>query len=173
MPVSMKDILRRLEALELKVNPPPPVYKVVDMKPFQMRLQVGLIAYHDGDKKPEESALTGFARALKFRDEGELFRVAADSAAEFAKRYIAVKPPRYSAFSCADPVRHRELREGLYEERANQANDVREYVVRKFLEEEIVHQCLDDMVWFGNDRPGLCAARPCRPTTLVPRSASV
>src|SRR5437868_1108085 len=135
---SMKEILRRIEANEAKLNPPPPPeYKVVDMGPVFARMDLSLIAHHEGEKRPDESDLTAFARALKFRDEAELLRIACNDGTEFERRYVAVKPPRVSG-TCTCPDLARQIRDGVYQERAIEAANVRDDVIRQFLVEEIV-----------------------------------
>jgi hypothetical protein len=155
---------RLLAKIKAKLNPsPPPVYKPVDEPLLIARIDLRIIAHHDGDKQREESVLTGFARALKFKGEAELFRVALSDGADFAKRYVEVKPPRYNCFSCAGVEETRELRKGLYEERVEESSHVRRAVLTTFVEEELVHEVIDAMFPWWDERPGLAAARPLRP----------
>jgi hypothetical protein len=99
------------------------------------------MAGHDGGKQPGESYLTGFARALKFKDDAELLLTAWNDRAEFCRRYAAVSPPCYGAHQ-VHPSKAKDYRDSCDAVKAKEAGDVCDVVIREFLKEELVHQVL-------------------------------
>jgi hypothetical protein len=135
-----RTLLNRLAALEAAR---PTEYRPVDMTAVMGRMNMTLVAYHEGHKQPGESVLTAYSRACGYRDEAELFRVALNDRAEFVRRYAVVCPPCYAAYQCASPTLAKSIREGQDEARAKEAGDVCAVVIQAFLAEEMAHQLID------------------------------
>jgi hypothetical protein len=134
-----KSIAARLAALEARR---PVEHKPVDTRALMARMNLTLVAYHDGHKRPGESVLAGYSRACGYRDEAELMRVALNDRAEFVRRYAAVCPPCYNAHQ-AHPSMAKAMRDAMDAAKAKEAGDVCTAVIQAFLAEEMAHQLID------------------------------
>jgi hypothetical protein len=142
MTPSNRKLLAKIKA-KLNPPPPPPPPTPVDMRPVLARINLMLMACHNGGKRPGESYLTGFARALQFKNEAELLLAAWNDRAEFVRRYAAASPPCYSAYQCSCPIMAKSIREGQDERKRKEAGDVCDVVIRQFLAEELANQVVD------------------------------
>jgi hypothetical protein len=133
-----RTILTRLAALEARR---PVERKPVDMRPVRARMNMLLIACHDGGKRPDESELIGFARALQFRNEAEMFLTAWNDRAEFVRRYIVAKPPCRA--HQAQGEFGRQMRQAQDDKRAAEAGDVCDEVIRQCIALEMANQLVD------------------------------
>jgi hypothetical protein len=93
--------------------------------------------------------VAAYAGTHGYRDETELFQIAFNDGEEFARRHLA-------ALGTADGHR-------IGVERHYFLPGIHRAVLKTFVEEEHVHQLLDAMFLWWNERPGLAAARPLRP----------
>jgi hypothetical protein len=144
-----RTILNRLAALEARH---PVERKPVDMRPVMARMNMLLILPPEGGRRPGESCLMRFARALQFRNDAELFLTAWNDRAEFVRRYTVAKPPCRA--HQAQGEFGRQMRQAQDDKRAAEAGDVCDEVIREFIALEMANQLVDAIFPFWR-RPGV------------------
>jgi hypothetical protein len=143
--------LNRIAKLESRR---PTKYRVVDMDGVLGGIYLTIAAYHAGQKQPNESDLTAYARGAGYRDEAVLLRIALNDGAEFECRHIE------HTVESRDPH--------VIGVERDRVSKLRRGVIERFLEEEWCHQVLDAMFPHWDPRPRLSSQRPCKPADAEP-----
>jgi hypothetical protein len=157
--MSLAAILKRLDAIEARLNPPPPPPPppAVDEKLIIARLNLWLsgrqrpehvlsarlAATRERKRKPNESALTAYAHDTGYADEAELCRIAFGDGEEFYRRHAVANPPGYA--HQVHPTMATAYRAACDAAKREDAFHVRRAVLLTFVEEERVHSLLDLM----------------------------